>query len=181
MNQLIDNILKSSRYGFSDGNKFQEIHIEDILTQVKSNLQRQILSTGAIIRMDIPDLPIYAVRIKIEQLIQNLLTNAMKFRRQNEVPQIDIRLEDKGDDIQLSITDNGIGIAKDAQESIFQMFRQLNRTSDMAGVGLGLTICRKIAEQHGGTIWVDPNRENGSTFHVTLKKDPVAYSNQEAA
>ncbi len=181
MNQLIDNILKSSRYGFSDGNKFQEIHMEDIITQVKSNLQRQILSSGAVIQADLPNIPIYAVRVKIEQLVQNLLTNAIKFRRPNEVPQITIQIEDKDEDIQLSISDNGIGIPDESKESIFQMFRQIDRTPDMAGVGLGLTICRKIAEQHGGTIWVESHKSKGSTFFVTLKKEPVAHSNQEAA
>ena len=181
MNQLIDNILKSSRYAISDGNKFQEIHLEDILTQVKSNLQRQLLSSGAVIHAELPDLPIQAVRVKIEQLLQNLLTNAIKFRRPHENPVIHIAVTDKEDAIQLSISDNGIGIPEESQESIFQMFRQLDRSPDLAGVGLGLTICRKIAEQHGGTIWVESHPGKGSTFHVTLKKDPVIQANQEAA
>lgn len=181
MNLLIDNILKSSRYAFSDGNKFQQVNILDILTQVKSNLKRQILASGAQIHADLPDLHIMAVRVKMEQLLQNLLNNAIKFRRPDHLPEIYITVEEKDDAIVLTVRDNGVGIPKDSQESIFQMFRQLDRSPDLAGVGLGLTICRKIAEQHGGSITVESNEGRGAAFSVTLLKNPVENSNQAAA
>ena len=181
MNQLIDNILKSSRYAFSDGNKFQKIHLNDVVTQVKSNLQRQIMTSGAIIHEDIPDTPIIAVRVKIEQLIQNLLTNAIKFSRPGQSPEITIQFRELDEQVEIRISDNGIGIPKEYHESIFQMFRRLDREKQMAGVGLGLTICRKIAEQHGGQIRVESQEGKGSTFVVRLSKDPVASSEQAAA
>ncbi len=181
MNQLIDNILKSSRYAFSDGNKFQQVYLQDILTQVKANLKRQILSSGAQIHAELSDIHIMAVRVKIEQLVQNLLNNAIKFRHPDQAPEIHLSAVEEGDSIILTVRDNGIGIPKESQESIFQMFRQLDQNQEMAGVGLGLTICRKIAEQHGGTISVDSAEGEGSTFSVTLLKNPVENANQAAA
>lgn len=181
MNQLIDNILKSSRYAFSDGNKFQKIHLTDIITQVKSNLQRQIMTSGAQIHAEISDISIIAVRVKIEQLIQNLLTNAIKFSHPDYPPEIMIQVLEHEEEVEIRISDNGIGIPAAYHESIFQRFRRLDRDKHMAGVGLGLTICRKIAEQHGGQIRVESEEGAGSTFFVRLSKDPVDDSEQAAA
>ncbi|MCA9018434.1 MAG: sensor histidine kinase, partial [Planctomycetaceae bacterium] len=125
--------------------------------------------------------PIIAVRVKIEQLIQNLLTNAIKFSRPGQSPEITIHVREHEDEVEIRISDNGIGIPKAYQESIFQMFRRLDRDKQMAGVGLGLTICRKIAEQHGGQIRVESSEGEGATFVVLLSKDPVASSEQAAA
>src|SRR5205814_8628502 len=111
---------------------------------------------------------IQADGVLIRQLFQNLIENAIKYRRQ-EPPRIHLSAQRQEMGWTIDVSDNGIGIDPDNAETIFRPFRQLNRKSGGAGgVGLGLSTCRRIAQRHGGRIWVTSAAGEGSTFHVEL-------------
>jgi signal transduction histidine kinase len=119
-----------------------------------------------------PDLPtIEADPRQIEQLLQNLLTNAIKFTAPEVKPVVRVGAHRESDGWCLTVTDNGIGIDPRYAERIFKMFQRLHSREAYPGTGIGLAICKKIAERHGGTIWVDPDPEGGSIFHVTISDD----------
>ena len=103
------------------------------------------------------------------QLFQNLIGNALKYSRDDVCPDIQISV-DRNDDafLELSVSDNGIGIAPEYAEKIFVIFKRLHGKGEYGGTGIGLAICKKIVERHGGKIWVERNRPQGSIFRLTL-------------
>ena len=111
--------------------------------------------------------------IKVKQLFLNLLINASKFHRPNTAPKIVISASQSHEDIQFSIQDNGIGIANEYHEKIFLIFKRLHSRKTYDGSGIGLAICKKIVEQHGGRIWVKSKEGHGSTFYFTIPKNLV--------
>ena len=106
---------------------------------------------------------------KIKQLFQNLISNAIKFRKE-EKPEVKIYARDVGLYWQFSIEDNGIGIDPEFHDRIFLLFKKLHSKREYQGTGLGLAICKKIVEQHHGNIWVESLPGEGATFNFTLKK-----------
>jgi light-regulated signal transduction histidine kinase (bacteriophytochrome) len=107
---------------------------------------------------------------KLKQVFQNLINNAIKFQIKGTPPKIEITCEDLVDKYQISIKDNGIGIEQKYMEKIFLVFQRLHTKIEYEGSGIGLAICKKIVEQHGGDIWVESELGKGSTFSFTLKK-----------
>lgn len=101
------------------------------------------------------------------QLMQNLIDNALKFQGERD-PVITSSARRSGDDWELQVADNGIGIDETHRDRIFSAFERLHGSSEYEGTGLGLALCRKIVELHGGTIWVEPGEHYGSVFHFTL-------------
>ena len=104
---------------------------------------------------------------KITQLFQNLISNAIKFRR-NQAPQIHISADKKGDKWLFSVADNGIGIDKQYKERILKIFQRLHSRDKYPGTGIGLAICKRIVEHHGGELWVESVEGKGSTFYFTI-------------
>jgi signal transduction histidine kinase len=104
---------------------------------------------------------------QLRQLFQNLIGNAIKFRA-GRVPEIAISALKKGYLWQFAVKDNGIGIAAEYHEKVFQVFQRLHGQSEYPGTGIGLAICRKIVERHGGRIWVESEPGQGTTFFFTL-------------
>jgi len=174
MQQLINDLLKFSRVG-RDHSNFKMFPLNDSLEDALKNLEVKISETNSILRT--PDtLPeVFGNRGQITQLFQNLIANGIKFSEQ-KVPEIDVSVKKVEDKLLISVTDNGIGIDSSNLEKIFDVFHRLHSKEEYQGTGIGLAICKKIVEHHGGFIDVESDGKNGSkfTFSLSLKKTSVA-------
>jgi chemotaxis family two-component system sensor kinase Cph1 len=165
MRQLIQSLLDYSRV--NRVKPFEWMNVTDILDEIKLDMRDQIKETGAVIKHNgMPE--IYGDVVLIGQLFQNLIGNALKFKGKKN-PEIHISSKRKNGEYVFSIKDNGIGIAKEYSEKIFIIFQRLNNRSDYPGTGIGLSICKKIVERHGGKIWVESEPNKGSCFYFTIK------------
>src|SRR5690606_28242512 len=108
---------------------------------------------------------IMADYIQLTQVFQNLISNAIKFCSK-EAPKIHISATEENDQWLFSVQDNGIGINPKYSERIFEVFKRLNKRQEYPGTGIGLSICKKIVERHGGCIWVESELGKGSTFYI---------------
>jgi light-regulated signal transduction histidine kinase (bacteriophytochrome) len=135
-------------------------------------LEEPIRDTKATIQAaNLPVLTAFPMRMK--QLFQNLVSNAIKYRSPDRPPVITVTARDKGNEYQFSVEDNGVGIEPEYANVIFQAFKRLHTRDEIEGSGLGLSICRKIIEMHGGAIWVESDPGKGSTFYFTIPKPEV--------
>ena len=175
MQVLINDLLAFSRVG-TQGQAFQPADCEVVLQMATSNLQVAIREAGAQITHD-PLPTVMGDATQLVQLFQNLIGNALKFRRE-EPPKIHIRAEPKDGFWRLSVQDNGIGIESKYFDRIFAVFQRLHGRVAYPGTGIGLAICKKIVERHGGAIWVESEFGKGSTFRFTL---PEKARNLESA
>lgn len=169
MEQLIKGLLAYSRIE-SRGNPFETVALDDILEGVLANLATTIKDEGARVTHD-PLPSVEADPAQMTQLLQNLVGNAIKFHG-DQAPEVHIRARDHGDRMQLMVEDNGIGIDPEQSERIFKVFQRLHTEDEFAGTGMGLAICKRIAERHGGTIRVDSTPGQGATFIVEMPTDP---------
>ncbi|MGE5401166.1 MAG: sensor histidine kinase [Ignavibacteriales bacterium] len=169
MQQLINDLLEYSRVS-TRGKSFQSVKCEAILDTVKKNLSLTIQETGAVITND-PLPEITADQTQLIQLFQNLISNAIKFTT-GKTPEIKIGAADKGKEWIFSVSDNGIGIDPQYAEKIFVIFQRLHSREKFSGTGIGLAVCKKIVELHGGRIWVESRSGQGSTFYFTIPKLP---------
>ena len=108
---------------------------------------------------------------QLVQLFQNLISNAIKFRK--ESPRIHIQAEHRDNETLFSVNDNGIGVSERDSERIFTIFQRLHSREDYPGAGLGLAICKRIVDRHGGRIWVQSHPGEGSTFYFTLDQSLI--------
>ena len=165
MQRLINDLLKYSRVG-THGKTLEPTNCNIVITHAISNLSKTIKEADAIINID--HLPtISADYTQLVQLFQNLIGNAIKYHGKKQ-PEILIRATNKGDNWLFSVRDNGIGIDKDYIDKIFVIFQRLHNKSQYPGTGIGLSICKKIVERHGGRIWVESKPGQGSTFYFTI-------------
>ena len=165
MSGLINDLLSYSRLG-THGGEFEHTHCEDVLERVIANLEGAIEESGAAVTHD-PLPALMADPSQLGQLLQNLVGNAIKYRNDRS-PQVHIGVERKNADWQFSVRDNGIGIDPQYADRIFIIFQRLHTREEYPGTGIGLGICRKIVERHGGRIWVESQPGEGSTFHFTI-------------
>jgi hypothetical protein len=165
MQTLIQDLLSYSRVG-TRGRAFQWVDGNWIVDQALANLRSTVEYTHA--QIEIADLPdIMVDRTQFVQLFQNLLSNALKFHG-DAVPQIHISATSTATEHQFRVQDQGIGIAPDYRDRIFLIFQRLHSRSEYPGTGIGLALCKKIVERHGGQIWVESEPGQGSTFHFTV-------------
>jgi PAS domain S-box-containing protein len=168
MQRLIQDLLAYSRVGSAKENQ-SEISSEDALKQTLFNLRAAIKESGAVVTHS--QLPVvFADETQLIQLFQNLVGNAIKYRRP-EAPIVHVSaIPDGGTRWMFSVQDNGLGIDPQYFEKIFGMFQRLHKREEFAGTGIGLAICKKIVERHGGNISVDSQLGQGSTFSFALAR-----------
>ncbi len=165
MQQLITDLLAYSRVG-RKGKQFSPVDCEVCVTRSLSNLRIAIEETHAAVeRSALPH--VLGDGTQLTQLFQNLIGNALKYRSQDP-PRIEIRAERKDAAWLVTVRDNGIGIPPEQHERIFGMFQRLHGREEYPGTGIGLAICKKIVDQHGGDLWVESETGQGSTFFFTL-------------
>ncbi|MGP8215496.1 MAG: PAS domain S-box protein [Bacteroidia bacterium] len=165
MRTLINSLLEYSRV--NRVKPFEWIETTDILKEIQLDMKDQINETGVNIKYN--GLPrIYGDTVLIGQLFQNLIGNAIKFRSEKK-PEIKISGKRKNGEYLFSVEDNGIGISSEYSEKIFVIFQRLNSRDKYPGTGIGLSICKKIVERHGGKIWVESEPGKGSKFYFTIK------------
>ena len=165
MQRMISDLLAYSRVG-TRGKDFEPTDCQALIDQALANLQAAIEESGAVITHE-PLPTVIADASQLAQLFQNLIGNAIKFRGE-EPPRVHISAKQKGDEWVFSVRDNGIGIDPQYAERIFVIFQRLHRRDEYPGTGIGLAICKKIVERHGGRIWVESEPGKGSTFYFTI-------------
>ncbi len=164
MQEMIDDLLEYSRVS-TRTKPFQPTDCETVLDQALANLKEAVEESGAIVTHD-PLPAVMADASQMVQLFQNLLSNAIKFRK--DKPLIMVSAAQKENEWLFSVKDNGIGIAPEFMEHIFKMFEREHAGAEYPGTGVGLAICKKIVERHGGRIWVESEIGKGSTFYFTI-------------
>lgn len=170
MQILINDLLAYSRIN-PHGMNFRPIDCEIVLKRTLDSLQAAIRESGA--NVDHDPLPtVIADDLQLGQLFQNLISNAIKFRN-DQVPHIHISVEEKGGEWVFGVHDNGMGIDPQYSERIFIIFQRLHNKEKYSGTGIGLAICKKITDYHGGRIWVDSHPGKGATFYFTIPKRGV--------
>lgn len=165
MKKLIKGLLDYALIGKSKEREL--VNIDYMVQNVIKDLSQHIDENSATIRTE--NLPmVYAFKVELRSLFQNLIMNAIKFRKKEENPIIEISVETDHDNYIFSIKDNGIGIEDVHTQSIFSIFKKLHKRSEYAGSGIGLAHCDKIVQLHGGSIWVESTLGVGSTFKFTI-------------
>jgi len=165
MRFLIRGLLDYARIGRE--RKLSMVDCNKLVTEIQYDFAFSIAETNTTFIID--KLPqVYGCELELSILFQNLISNAIKFRKEGIAPQIKISSEKEGNYWKFSVQDNGIGLAEEHKKKIFIIYQQLNARTEYKGFGLGLAYCQKIVELHGGKIWVDSVPNEGSTFYFTI-------------
>ena len=171
MQLLINDLLDFSRIT-SRKKPFATVHLNNVFEQVTDNLHERIKETNTVVIND--GLPaINGDANQLMRLLQNLIDNAIKFNY-SENRSIRVKSSVKDDQVLISVQDNGIGIDKKYEDRVFVIFQRLHTRADYPGTGIGLAICKKIVERHGGKIWFESSKGSGTTFYFTLNTKPDA-------
>ncbi len=165
MQALIDDLLEYSRVGISL-KPFELIDCNQVFEDACANLQLAIRKNQATVtRGDLPR--VTGDSFQLLQLFQNLIDNAIKYRS-SSAPVVQVGASRQGDNWVFSVQDNGIGIAEQYHPRIFQIFQRLHTQAEYSGTGIGLAICQKIVDRHGGRLWVESEPDRGSTFYFSV-------------
>ncbi len=166
MRSLIRGLLDYSRVS-TKAQPFAPVDTGEVIQEVLALLSETIAESKAVVTAE--ELPrIMGDRVQVLQLLQNLVSNALKFHAPGQIPEVSILAAREGGFWNFTVRDNGIGIESDYFDRIFAMFQRLHTRAQFTGTGIGLTLCRKIVERHNGRIWVESEPGNGSAFHFTL-------------
>ena len=169
VNQMVGNL--TDLLAFTEVTSFDPnnsaIDANQVFDQVFINLEQAALDSGAQITRDgLPSVSVH--NIYLQQFFQNLVGNALKYRRDGLVPRVHVSAHRQTEDWQFSIQDNGIGVASEHRERIFGVFKRLHSNgAKFVGNGIGLAICRRIVRHYGGRIWLESEVGQGTTFHFT--------------
>jgi light-regulated signal transduction histidine kinase (bacteriophytochrome) len=167
MQNLINDLLEFSRIE-TKGDKFRNVSMNDVLKHSINNLKISISDRRANITSD--NLPVLSAdEGQMVQLFQNLIGNALKFCTKS--PDVHISSVEEAEHYLFSVKDNGIGIEPQYYNKIFKIFQRLLPKDEYEGTGIGLAICKRIVERHGGMIWVESEPDSGSVFYFTINKD----------
>ncbi|SRR5579875_806174 len=169
MQRLINDLLAYSRVGRKGGDPVP-FDLAEAVRGALANLKSAIDETGA--KITVGALPrVVGVRMQLTQLMQNLIGNAIKFRRDGVTPTVAISAGQEGSLCHVVVEDNGIGIEPQYLERVFLIFQRLHERNKYPGTGIGLAIAKKVIEYHGGRIWIESTPGQGSRFHFTLPAD----------
>jgi light-regulated signal transduction histidine kinase (bacteriophytochrome) len=171
MRHLIDDLLDYSLTG--GDKKMDSVDVTGVVNTVLLNIQNSIQEAGAVVTFD--TLPTVTANAReLTQAFQNLIVNAIKFRREDVPPIIQVGSQEEDDRWVFSVRDNGIGIPAEEFDRIFEVFQRLHSSQQYTGTGIGLAVVKKIVEAHGGDIWVESEIGKGSTFNFSI---PVKRKN----
>jgi light-regulated signal transduction histidine kinase (bacteriophytochrome) len=166
MQKLIDDLLVFSRIT-TKARPFTEVDLNLVLADVMETLEHRIDSVGA--KVTVEPLPkIEADFVQMNQLFQNLIGNSLKFRKEGQVPEVRVAACSEDGQVVVNVRDNGIGFDPQFSEKIFTVFQRLHGRGEYEGSGIGLAICRKIVERHGGTVEGRSTLGMGAEFLITL-------------
>jgi PAS domain S-box-containing protein len=170
MQALINDLLAFSRVG-TRGARPEPTQADTVLDRVLANLSHAVEESQALVtREPLPTVTVDATQLG--QVFQNLIGNALKFRNPGEPPRVHVSARRGMHEWVFSVADNGIGIAPEFAERIFVLFQRLHSRAEYPGTGIGLAICKKIVERHGGRIWPDSAPGQGTTFHFSIPDHP---------
>ncbi len=169
MQSMVDAVLGYARVESRAGN-FTAVDLDSVLGEVESRLREEIAGSEAEVTHD-PLPSVVADEGQMEQLLQNLLANALKFAG-DKPPCVHLSAEERGTEWMIAVRDEGIGLDPAAADRIFVMFQRLHTEAEFPGTGIGLAICKRIVERHGGRIWVESKPQQGATFWFTIPKRP---------
>ena len=150
--------------------KLTKIPFPLLIDELEKELQPVVESKKAIIEWPDESFDIFADRIKLKHLFQNLIENGLKFSLPGQQPKISVTVTNQPEEWQFAIKDNGIGIEEEYLNNIFLIFTRLHSQEEYEGTGIGLALCKKLVEQHEGRIWVHSTPGKGSTFYFTIPK-----------
>jgi two-component system, chemotaxis family, sensor kinase Cph1 len=174
---LIQDLLKFSRVTSAQIEP-RTIDCGEAVHQAVTNLQAAVEESGAVVNWS--KLPVVkADSAQLTQVFQNLIANAIKFHGA-EKPVVHIAAETKEFEWMISVSDNGIGIPVESWQDLFVIFRRLHTRTEYPGNGIGLSICKKIVERHGGKIWIEAQTQPGSCFRFTLPAEFLPNSTHGA-
>lgn len=166
MNNLIQDILEYSRINSLENREQQNINLNELISGIQENMEEQLKKRNAIIIVDkLPTIFFNPEYIYI--LFENLIENGILYN-ESPIPAISVFSKNDGDFIKIIIKDNGMGIADEHKEQVFEMFKRLHTQVKYKGSGIGLAICKKIVEQMKGTIHVEDSKNGGCTFIIRL-------------
>lgn len=161
--QMVQGLLKLSRLN-TRAEEFEDIELNDLLSQVTNDFSENNA------KINFSDLPkIRGERQQIKELFTQLIDNAIKFKKEDCEPEIQIFCSDNPKILKFSVTDNGIGMALEFAKDCFTVFRKYHTNESIAGVGIGLTLCKNIVEKHKGKIWIESSSSQGTTVSFTLQ------------
>ncbi|MDA8232463.1 MAG: ATP-binding protein [Magnetospirillum sp.] len=167
MHGRVNDLLAYARLDGEAGEGFQAVDMDSVLGEVVAGLGASITEKSATV--EARPLPrVQGNRAQLGALLQNLIANAIKFAKPGQAPHVTISGQRHGTRVEILVRDEGIGIDPAFQDRIFQMFKRLHPPGTYEGSGIGLAMCRRVAENHGGRIWVDSHPGDGATFHVVL-------------
>ncbi|MFT2721575.1 PAS domain S-box protein [Deinococcus sp. A31D244] len=172
MRSLIQDLLGFARVGRQE-TPLEPTDLRVLLQAAEQNVRATLEQGGGTLEWHTPHAVLGRPSLLL-QLLTNLISNGLKFRAEDRLPRVQVRSELDGEFVHITVQDNGIGIAPEYHTRVFDIFQRLHLRETFAGNGMGLAICRKIVEFHGGRIWLESLPGQGSTFHLTLPVAPTS-------